>query len=816
MRFRVCLALLCLIWVTPVLAAQRTLHFWAVTGAIEDVDLFKKLASEFEGKTGVHVEVTSLAWGDFKTKYFAAMAAGLPPDIGVTNLGGPFDYGTVGGLVDLRAEFPKEAKELEAEFDPKMLKTTEVGNKLYGVPSDLSTLLVYYRTDVFKQLSLSPPTTWSQLNETINKLEGEGYQYYFGFTAGQQWALTLYTMAYGLPSSGPDASGKPFVPWMDPHYQEGVFEALNLWNMHISPGKDLGGRAIGMFASMDKDTCVPLMLDLPAVASQIHITQPQLDGKWAMAPWPKADDGTPFNIMGGTSYVIFRQSKLKKEAMQWMLFVNSPDSQRQMIVDHVSRGQNSNYYVSAVNTIWSPSNDGFWKTKELTPSSDVHDVLAQVIPTLQTTESVHGSVEAGRMEGNLLDSMATYIQDRLQALADKAGLSKSELIKSWGQGKMLDLREGLYADVKAKTVAEYAKITPQAQATIDDETAKYQERYGNILNHLDEAQKAGDALLVSKIFAGLLFSGCFIAVVSRPKLRKFWVSYAFVAVPLVLALVFVFVPALVALYLSFTQYHPVLPLSTAHWVGLSNYKEIAHSGDLASGLGRTVYYTLATLPIGIMLALFFAYMLNNKLRLQRMWRFFYFSPLVTSVVSIALIFTQLFLGAKQGWLNAFLLKVHAIKDPVPFLTSERTFLNCIVTLAIWHGLAFTVLVFLAGFQQVPTELFEAAAVDGASPIRKFWNIAVPGVRPQVFFVSVLGIVGSFQVFEIIYMLANKSGDAGARFGPNDAGLTVVPLLYHYGFETFEMGKSAAVAYVLFVIILLITAVQLKIYQKNEV
>jgi len=100
-------------------------------------------------------------------------------------------------------------------------------------------------------------------------------------------------------------------------------------------------------------------------------------------------------------------------------------------------------------------------------------------------------------------------------------------------------------------------------------------------------------------------------------------------------------------------------------------------------------------------------------------------------------------------------------------------------------------------------------------LRRFWNVAVPGLRPQLFFITVLGLIGAFQVFETIYILAGKSGDAGARFGPNDSALTMVPLIYHSGFETFEMGKSAAYAYILFVMILILTGIQFAVYRRKE-
>jgi ABC-type sugar transport system permease subunit/ABC-type glycerol-3-phosphate transport system substrate-binding protein len=777
--------------------------------------MFRKLADDFERKQGIKVEVTPLAWGNFATKYFAAMAAGLPPDIGVTNLGGPFDYGSVGGLVDLREDFKSEIGLLESNYPQNILGMFTSGQKLFGVPSDLSTLAVYYRTDIFQKLNLTPPKTWSELNQCIATLEANGYRFYFGWTAGSQWADELYTLPYGLPRYEMSTDGIPKTNWNNPGYQKGILEAMRLWNMHDSPGRDLGSRAIGMFRSNDPGTAVALMVDLNSVAGQISETAPDLAGKWGVVPWPHADDGKPYNVMGGTTYVIFRKSKKKREAWEWLKYLNTLDAQRIMILDRAHRGDDSTLMISPVQSVWSPENDSFWARPELEGEHSLQRVIAKVLPTLKTTPDIHGSVEASRLEANLLDKMGTSIHDRLDALANQNNISRTELIRRFGAGTMEKERLGLENEIAAKLKTDYAEITPQAEALLRDGTAHYAERYGRIVADLPAYEGRWNILDTAKVvaFGVLLVLATF--VVALPQNRKHLISYVFVATPLLLAIIFVFVPAVTALYLSFTDYHPVLPLATARWIGVANYVDVGRSGDLTASIGHTLYYALFTLPIGILLSLMFAYLLNSHLRGERYWRFLYFSPLVTSVVSIALIFTQLFLAGRQGWLNALLLQLGLVRDPVPFLTSEHTFLNCVVVLAIWHGLAFTILVFLAGLQQIPLERYEAASVDGAGPLRQFWNIAVPGLRPQIFFVTVLGFMGAFQVFETIYTLAGKSGDAGARFGPNDSALTLVPLIYHTGFETFEMGKSSAIAYVLFALILALTVVQIQYYRRKE-
>ncbi len=812
-RFRIWVLLL--LALSPVLALGRTLHFWAVTGSVLDVKMYRQIARDFTKQTGIDVEVTPLAWGNFATKYFAAMAAGLPPDIGVTNLGGPFDYGSVGGIVDLRSEFPNEIGRLESQFDPAVLKMFTIKNKLFGIPSDLSTLVMYYRTDTFQKLGLKPPQTWSELNAVIGALEAHGYRYYFGFTSGAQWALGIYTMPFGLPGFAFDTGGAPVVNWVNPKYQAGVLEALNLWHMHDSPGQDLGSRVQGMFRSDDPGTAVPLMLDIHTDYSQLPISVPEINGKWDVAPWPKADDGRPYNVMGGTSYVIFRQSTMKREAFRWLEYLNSLEVQRYIVLDHLNRADESSFTISPVKAMWAPSNDSFWARPELKSVRRLHDVLAKVVPTFSSVPSIHGSTEAARLESDLLDQMGSFIRDGIDEMAHKRGISRWQLVQDFGAGKFASEREAFEQSIRERLRAGYAAITPQAQDLLTTETARYDSHYGRIIGRLPELERQRNVLNVVELIAAAILLAALATVCSFRRTRKHLISYGFVAAPLILALTFVFVPAVVALYLSFTEYHPVLPLSTASWVGLKNYSDVIHSGDLAQALYKTTKYAVITVPIGIFLSLILAFLLNSNLRGERFWRFVYFSPMVTSVVSIALIFSQLFLDAKQGWLNALLLKLGLITDPVPFLKSDRTFLECVMVLAIWQGLAFTILVFLAGLQQIPAALFEAAAVDGAGPVKRFWNVAVPGLRPQVLFISVLGIIGAYQVFETIYTLANKSGDAGARFGPNDSALTMVPLIYHTGFETFEMGKSSAIAYILFILILGLTVVQFFFYRRKE-
>ncbi len=791
------------------------LQFWAVAGSVEDAAMLRGLAQDFKEETGIEVEVTPLAWGDFRTKYFAAMAAGLPPDCGLTNLGGPFEYGAVGGLYDFRTELGPVGAALEKEFRPELLPMFTVEDRLYGVPSDLSTLAVFYRTDIFERLGIQPPRTWSELNRAYDQLEADGWQTAFSFIRSAQWAMGNFTMPYGLPSIGADESGRAQVNWLNPEYQKGVHFALMTWSARNLHGADLQSRQVGLFRSNDRENASPMVVDITYFGESLRRQAPELEGKWAAIPWPRADDGEAHNVMGGTAYVVFRKSKRPEDAARWIAFLSRRESQNAMILDRLNRREQSSLTMSSVQAVWGPQNDEFWSRPELAPYQQARQVLAASYQSFATTASTPGSNDAGRIEQNLIDKVGAWIRGQVDAEAQKAGLSRAELFREMGSGRLDAVRKSLEDRSRKKLAEEYEAAAPAANAALAAGQARYDRELKGISERAAELEGQLSVLDFAKwgAFALILAGGLAVALKSR--LREHFWSYAFVAPPLALALIFVFVPAAAALWISLTAYHPALPLASARWVGLENFAHALGSADFWASLGRTVLFGAVTVPIGMGFSLLLAYALSMRPRAESVWRFLFFAPLVTSIVSVALIFTQLFLSGKQGWLNGLLLGLGWIREAIPFLETDQWFMPSVMVLAIWHGLAFTILIFLAGMQQIPGQIYEAAEVDGAGLLRRFRHVALPGVRPQIFFISIMGFIGSMQVFEPIYILAGKSGNAEARFGPNDSGLTLAPLIYREGFETFRMGEAAAYSYLLFAIVLVLSLVQLRWAQRGE-
>jgi len=795
--------------------AQKSIDFWAVTGSDDDVAMFKRVAEGFRKKTGIEVHITPLSWGNFATKYFTSMAAGMPPDIGATNLGGPMDYGSVGGLVDLNKEFPGEIEQLKAHIFPNLLPICTWRGQLFGVPAEMSTLAVFYRTDIFGRLGIEPPKTWAELEMAIKRLDAAGFHYYFGFTSRAQWAMGIYSMPYDLYGLSVRPDDTVQVDWMNPKYQRAVMRALDLWNIHDSPGSDQGDRVAGMFKADDPKIACPMVIEQPNIYLQFKVADPEIDGKWKVIPWPKAEDGKAFNIVGGTTYVIFRKSKHKREAFEWLKYLYSVEAQEAMIVDHANRKIDSSFQVSPLTDMWQPQADAFWARPEVASVLPLKQALAQSMPSLTTLPPVHGASDAALLESDIIDRMGTFLLDEYSSAAGAHGITRWELMQRFAKGQYADEQASLQERAAQHLHDEYAVAAPKAKAIIEDAMRSWDKRFGKVIGNMTSFEQKSNVLTVIKWVAALFLGVLAAMVVALPRYRKHWASYAFIAAPVIAAIVFIFVPAATALYLSMTQYHPVLPLSSAIWTGLSNYAEVISSGDLYKSIARTALFLVISLPISIGISLPLAWFLNQPLIAQRYWRFLYFSPMVTSIVSIALIFTQLFLSSIQGWLNSALLALHLVRDPIQFLHSERSFLYSVITVAIWQGLAFNILIFLAGLQQIPQQLYEAAAVDGASVLRRFWAISLPGIRPQMAFICILGVIGGFQVFEPIYVLGGGAGEAGTKFGPNGSGMTMVPLVYHTGFETFEMGKSTAIAYILFAIILVFSLVQLRLFRGKD-
>lgn len=280
-----------------------------------------------------------------------------------------------------------------------------------------------------------------------------------------------------------------------------------------------------------------------------------------------------------------------------------------------------------------------------------------------------------------------------------------------------------------------------------------------------------------------------------------WWAFVFIG-PAALGLaVFYIWPIFRGLYLSLQQ---VGPFGGETFVGFENFITIFSETDLIQALLNTLLYAAICL-LGVPIAMVFAVLINSKgLKLRGFWRVLFFLPVVTMPVAVALVW-RLLLNVDYGVIN---LSLESVGIPgVAWLSTPVVNISVIAIVGIWMGLGTQIIIFTAGLQGVPDTLLEAAELDGAGPVRRFTNVIVPLLSPTTFLLSVLSIIASMQVFDLIYLM----------IGPNNPALaksqSLVSLFYTRGFLQNDLGAAAAIACVLLVIILVLSAIQFRLQRK---
>lgn len=279
------------------------------------------------------------------------------------------------------------------------------------------------------------------------------------------------------------------------------------------------------------------------------------------------------------------------------------------------------------------------------------------------------------------------------------------------------------------------------------------------------------------------------------------ISFYLFVLPWILGfLIFTLGPIIASLIFSFTDYDIML---TPSLIGLANFRELFQDPLFYTSLYNTIYIVLLAVPLGMLVSFAIALLLNQRVRFLAAYRTAYFLPSIVPAVASAALWLYL-LQPQWGLVNGFLESV-GITGP-GWLSSEVWSKPAIIMMMVW-GAGNTMIIYLAGLQDIPQSLYEAAAIDGANEWSKFWRITLPLMTPSLFFTLVLGIIGTFQIFAQIFVLTDGMG------GPQNSTLVYMIYLYRNGFNFFRMGYASAMAWVLFVLILLLTWLQFKGAQR---
>lgn len=245
-------------------------------------------------------------------------------------------------------------------------------------------------------------------------------------------------------------------------------------------------------------------------------------------------------------------------------------------------------------------------------------------------------------------------------------------------------------------------------------------------------------------------------------------------------------------------------LSAAEFVGLENYRTLLFDDPLfRTVLWNTFFFTIGSVPASIVIALGLALALNTGIRALPWLRAAYFLPVITATVVVALIW-RWFYNPDFGVLNHLLYQL-GVDNPPNWLATQTWAMPAVITVAVWKQVGYNMVIFLAGLQAIPRDLYEAAAIDGAGRWQRFWHITLPLLTPTTFFILVISVIGSLQAFDAILILTDG--------GPANATRTIVYHIWQQAFVYLEMGYAAAVSWILFFVIFLFTLLQWRLQQR---
>jgi len=271
-------------------------------------------------------------------------------------------------------------------------------------------------------------------------------------------------------------------------------------------------------------------------------------------------------------------------------------------------------------------------------------------------------------------------------------------------------------------------------------------------------------------------------------------GYLFILPSLVIFITFMIIPIFMGLYISLTDYDG---FKTMNFVGLQNYTAMFRDSYFLVSFKNNIVYTLFTVPGTLILSLLLAVAVNKGIKGSSVFKTVFFFPYITSMVAVGIIWTLLF-NPTVGPINNFLKSI-GIANPPGWLLSTKSALPAVMIVTVWKWAGYYMIIFLAGLQGIPKQLYEASEVDGASGLTKFFHITLPLLSPTTFLILILLIINSFQVFDLINIMTEG--------GPGRATNVLVYRIYQEGFKYMHFGYASAEAYFLFAIILIITGIQ---------
>lgn len=282
--------------------------------------------------------------------------------------------------------------------------------------------------------------------------------------------------------------------------------------------------------------------------------------------------------------------------------------------------------------------------------------------------------------------------------------------------------------------------------------------------------------------------------------RNRLIGYSFLLPNILGFALFILFPVIASFFMSFTEWNG---FGDIKFIGFDNFIRLWSDDTFLISFLNSLIMTFVSVPLTLMLAILVAVALNKGIKGLKVFRTAIFLPHITATIAVAVIW-QLLFNPSMGPINGFLRGI-GIDQPPGWLASAEWALVSVIIVQIWHSIGYYMVLYLAGLQGIPNDLYEAAEIDGAGKVSQFWKITVPMLSPVIFFTAIIGIINSFKVFDLVFVLTQG--------GPGRSTHVLVYDIYNTAFQRYEYGYASAMAYILFLVILIITIIQFRGQKK---
>ncbi|MBI5215287.1 MAG: extracellular solute-binding protein [Ignavibacteriae bacterium] len=687
----------------------------------------------------------------YEEKILTSLVADEPPDVFLLDSKLIPTFTNKHVLLDLHPYLSKLHID-SSQWFPNVLSIARKGNSLYAFPKGFTPIMVYYNKQLFRTSNISYPTsdwTWNDYLETAKQLtkdtDNDGTVDQYG---------TAFTNYY-----------YQWIPW--------------IWSAGGDVVDATGFHATGFLNSERTESAIQFLIDL----RNKHKVSPDL-GTWVQSE------------KTGTSYALFSNGKLAMlTSGHWLMpkFVKYiQDGTLDIGVAPLPRHPDANKVNVMYESGWCvPVNTKYPEEAVLLASFMAGEITARVrssqrleIPAVISVAEENVKTDATGLEQVFFDEVQ-YCRQPWGSLIER--FSEIEWTLQDAVDEVMVNGKPLH-----ETMTKYS-------ARVDKELAEIRSHEATEFKPMKEQSEILWFLLMVSGF-WLVVSVLLYLKTKNNKRKTLRTAYSFLAPSILHLIVFMFTPIAFSAYLSMHRWDVVVP--DKPFIGLDNFSEMLNDPLFWNAFKNTFVYSL-NVPVGMLVSLAVALMLHKRLKGLGFLRTLYFLPSVSSFVAIALVWMWMYhpsFGAANFLLMSFGF------EPSQWLNSEKTAMLSVMIFSIWLGLGYQMVIFLAGLQGIPEELYDAATIDGASTGQCFWKITFPLLKPTTFFILVTSLISSFQVFTSIYVMT-----AG---GPVRSTDVIVYHIYQAAWEQLRMGYASAMSWVLFVLIMFVTWLQFRLLGKE--